>query len=787
MMLRSTNGGDEHRINHIELAFEKKDSSVEWTAAIKRASFPPGPLWTLRDQRIEEYAMSQFDCAKVGSVWKAEGTKTSVLIDSLRLCSLNSLMDPSNPESFLLLLRLKVFGCTLSMDKVLSSGEYDPLEVENLKTATLQELHDFIGRCASSGQRIDEIAFLDLIEMASLNVLRPLHVFGEDGRELDISGSNHSMARFSTGANKPKSVAPPAGPACESNWVHLSLVYELFLKVLGSDVCPLDVKKRCIRGRLCHDFLQLFRSSNAREREYVKTIAHCMYSRLVCHRGIMRLGMANAFLEYAFISRQHPGIAEMLEVFGSIASGFATPIKEEHKTMLVKCLLPLHSIKGSEVYQEQLSFVLMQYIAKDANLVVPVVQALLKFWPKRSAAKQILFLGEIGEIVNYMEPAHFAQVQGIMVRQLCDCISGHHFQVAEYAMGLLNNNSLYAMIFEDLAMRRQVLPALLMALRVAASSWNSSVKQIGTDIIEFLRTLDIESFLECEKICEEREQQRQQQRQSSSQEHEPQETWVETDTDEGERIALRSETPTKPTSPVGGTEVPVAANAAPAQHAENNLSADQEQQANQDEATTEEEKTDSSLGLKVAENDADDLLQSQSKPAVAQNDEDPGDAPREAEPPSGPTDDANEEAREEQLAQKQDPKPDEDTNESNEEGRDQQQERQPQQQSEQTITQAEDEGEEIESKEPKEICQEEAHRSKEIAPSCEVDAAWAQAPPETVETDAKPLEPGQASNTQAEARRDSSDTSITSAAAQVEEKTSVPECDDDGISNQENR
>jgi len=357
-------------------------------------------------------------------------------------------------------------------------------EAEALKVNTLTELLTFLDEICTGAiaDKLDEAATLDLVEMIRLNAMRPLDCYAQDSRTELVPSEIASAARMQRRVEESR------------EWSVLNLVYEILLKLVSGDVCSMDVKKRCLSESFCKDFLQLFRSRDPREREYVKTIAHCMYSKFVSHRSVMRLGLADAFLEYVYVSKQHAGIAEMLEVFGSVASGFAVPIKSEHRLMLTRCLLPLHSPKGSELYQEQLSFVLLQYVTKDPELVVPVVLSLLKYWPKRNAAKQILFMGELGELAGFMQPRHFGAVRGPLVRQLCDCIQGPHFQVAEYAMGLLNNNYLYSMIFENPKHAPVVLPPLVKALRQASNTWNSSVQQISSDILDFVENLNPSYF-----------------------------------------------------------------------------------------------------------------------------------------------------------------------------------------------------------------------------------------------------------------------------------------------------
>jgi serine/threonine-protein phosphatase 2A regulatory subunit B' len=56
----------------------------------------------------------------------------------------------------------------------------------------------------------------------------------------------------------------------------------------------------------------------------------------------------------------------------SIINGFALPLKEEHKTFLLKLLVPLHKVKLLSVYHPQLAYCVVQFVEKDASLTEPV-------------------------------------------------------------------------------------------------------------------------------------------------------------------------------------------------------------------------------------------------------------------------------------------------------------------------------------------------------------------------------------------------------------------------------
>lgn len=113
----------------------------------------------------------------------------------------------------------------------------------------------------------------------------------------------------------------------------------------------------------------------------------------------------------------------------SIINGFALPLKAEHKQFLVKVLLPLHKVKCLSLYHAQLAYCVVQFLEKDAVLTEPVVRGLLKFWPKTCSQKEVMFLGEIEEILDVIDPPQFVKIQEPLFRQIAKCVSSPHFQV----------------------------------------------------------------------------------------------------------------------------------------------------------------------------------------------------------------------------------------------------------------------------------------------------------------------------------------------------------------------
>nr|CAD2204464.1 unnamed protein product [Meloidogyne enterolobii] len=262
-------------------------------------------------------------------------------------------------------------------------------------------------------------------------------------------------------------------PTLEPSWPHLQLVYDLFLRFIESPEFNIQYAKDLLNQKFIINLLDLFDSEDPRERDFLKTITHRIYGRLVAFRPFIRKQINNIFYTFIYETERHNGIAELLEVLGSIINGFAIPLKDEHKTFLMRVLLPLHKAKYLNAYHPQLAYCIVQFIDKDPSLTVAVVMALLKYWPKVHSPKEVMFLNELEEILDVIEPTEFRKVMIPLFYQLARCVSSPHFQVAERALYFWNNECILALISENV---QQLLPIMFPALyRNSRNHWNKTI------------------------------------------------------------------------------------------------------------------------------------------------------------------------------------------------------------------------------------------------------------------------------------------------------------------------
>jgi serine/threonine-protein phosphatase 2A regulatory subunit B' len=226
----------------------------------------------------------------------------------------------------------------------------------------------------------------------------------------------------------------------ESAWPHLELVYEILKRFLESSLFDASLVTEYIDQGFLSRFLQLFNTADQRERAALKMVLHRLYLKFVNKRPAIRTTIQHIFLTYIYETRYFCGITELLDIMISIVNGYVVPLKQEHIDFLVKIILPLHTSYFLHLFHASLAYCVMQYIQKDPTLITVVVRGLVKIWPIWCSFKELLFLHEIGEIVEVMSITQFAELCEQLFHTVGHCVRSNNFQVSESAMLLWKND-----------------------------------------------------------------------------------------------------------------------------------------------------------------------------------------------------------------------------------------------------------------------------------------------------------------------------------------------------------
>lgn len=343
--------------------------------------------------------------------------------------------DQVPPEEQISLFIQKVDQCNIIFD--FSDPTHDIIGKE-IKRVTLQELIQFI---ISNRFNYAEEMYRHVIAMFKKNLFRPIPPPVNPVGEL-----------FDPDEDEPVS---------ELAWPHMQSIYEFFLRFVESPDFHHQVAKQYVDHEFVLKILELFDSEDPRERDCLKTTLHRIYGKFLSLRSFIRKSINNVFLQFVYETERFNGIGELLEILGSIINGFALPLKEEHKIFLIRVLLPLHKVKSLSLYHPQLAYCVVQFLEKDPLLTEDVIMGLLRFWPKINSPKEVMFLNEIEDIFEVMEPSEFTKIQIPLFAQLLKCIALSHFQVSEKVLCFWQNEYFLTLVTESAEI---VLPIIFSSL-----------------------------------------------------------------------------------------------------------------------------------------------------------------------------------------------------------------------------------------------------------------------------------------------------------------------------------
>jgi len=185
-----------------------------------------------------------------------------------------------------------------------------------------------------------------------------------------------------------------------------------------------------------------------------------------------------------------------LEILGSIINGFALPPKEEHKDFLIKALIPLHKVKSLVSCHQQLSYCMVLYVVKEPRLAYDIIVSMLQCWPVSITSKQVVFLSELEEILEHVQPPEVREVRERLFSRIATCLTCPHFQVAQRALVLWNNDFI---VKQHINQSRAVLfPIIIRALnKNFKHHWNSVVNDLTSKVIKILREADPQLYETC--------------------------------------------------------------------------------------------------------------------------------------------------------------------------------------------------------------------------------------------------------------------------------------------------
>lgn len=196
--------------------------------------------------------------------------------------------------------------------------------------------------------------------------------------------------------------------------------------------------------------------------------------------------------EPKFLASFH-GIAELLEVFGSIIQGFDVPLNKIHTQQLLNTgLIPLHEncyhaddMSCLGIYHRQLSFCIVEFTKKDESLFSQLLPRLFRTLPKLIkggfSKPGVLIINECEQLLEEMPKKYLPKIKDSFFTMAQIAVDSLNYAVAQRCLLFLNTNigreicSTYANYFNQ-----NLVPILI---RCCQTHWNDTTKQMSYQVL----------------------------------------------------------------------------------------------------------------------------------------------------------------------------------------------------------------------------------------------------------------------------------------------------------------
>ena len=207
-------------------------------------------------------------------------------------------------------------------------------------------------------------------------------------------------------------------------------LYEILIYLLDNPLCKSTIFKKSITSDFINKFLQLFDSSIIEEKKYLKIILHRLYSKLINRRISIRTAITDYLKQFIKLKINYNGIPEILEVMACIISGCSVPLKKDFTDFFNYIIIPLFTLKKSNLYLKQLMKCSNLFLEKDHQLYIPLLKAIIENWPSHNINKEDFFLNELKNILKYMDNNVPSSLMDNLFQVISKCLTENDINIA---------------------------------------------------------------------------------------------------------------------------------------------------------------------------------------------------------------------------------------------------------------------------------------------------------------------------------------------------------------------
>ena len=238
------------------------------------------------------------------------------------------------------------------------------------------------------------------------------------------------------------------------------------------------------------EMFELFNHIGNQEKEFLKQTVHKIYGRIVVYREELRRMFKSYIEDFSVRKETYPekkknamSVRCILEIFGTIVSGFKVPLKVEHVEM-IDPLMELLRSRFLDVYFESLGFVLIEFCRKELDQIPKVIDRILNcvVSSKKDPQRVVLLLRLLeGVLEQCYNIGTFRKIHRKTFTVIARCLNDTNFNICQQALQIFQNDYVGNLFHSEFS---ELFPIVYEDLReLSKNHWNVSLRQLGGIIL----------------------------------------------------------------------------------------------------------------------------------------------------------------------------------------------------------------------------------------------------------------------------------------------------------------
>lgn len=279
---------------------------------------------------------------------------------------------------------------------------------------------------------------------------------------------------------------------CDDSWPVLQYIYSLLEALLTSTHVPQAMLNTSVSQGFVTRLFACLASPDHRERHAVKSSLYAIAGRIPERSVYLFMLMKNSMIDAINGQPIHRGLPQVLELFNSMIATIPQFTSLSFAIVMPQIFMPLHLMSNLAAFHSQLVNNVDVILSRNPRFVDPFLLFLLNHFPIASQKKQMVFLGEIDNLVGRFWQVVLPHCGCMILSRISALFSSPCEEISERALTMMFSDGFVGLLKQYFS---RIAPIIMIrANSVTKKHWHDVPQNLAMCLLQELHRIDPVGF-----------------------------------------------------------------------------------------------------------------------------------------------------------------------------------------------------------------------------------------------------------------------------------------------------